>query len=53
MRANAIKREFTQSLFDKAEYKKETKNGSKIVYKVATRLTQYFVSKTAAAEVSY
>jgi len=50
--SDAIKREYTQSLFDKANYTYEEKNGNLLVQQVKDSLGDYFSKKRRAAQVS-
>lgn len=49
--SDGIKREFTQGLFDQANYTFEVINGAQLVQKVKTSLSEYFSSKQKAAQV--
>ncbi|BFY99384.1 hypothetical protein BsWGS_02424 [Bradybaena similaris] len=47
--SDGIKRDFTQSYLDKAEYKDETKNGNDLITLVQQQLGDYFQNKKQAA----
>jgi voltage-dependent calcium channel alpha-2/delta-3 len=49
--SDGIKREFTQGLFDQANYTFEKINGDQLVQKVKTSLSDYFSGKREAAQV--
>ena len=49
--SEGIKREFTQSLFDAANYTYEDKDGDELVRDVRESLGDYFSSKKNAAQV--
>jgi voltage-dependent calcium channel alpha-2/delta-3 len=49
--SDGIKREFTQGLFDQANYTFEKINGDQLVQKVKTSLSDYFIRKREAAQV--
>lgn len=50
--SEGIKREFTQSLFDSANYTYEDRDGDELVDEVRESLGDYFSSKKIAAQVS-
>jgi len=49
--SDGIKREFTQGLFDQANYTYEEINGDQLVQKVKASLSEYFSGKQEAAQV--
>lgn len=49
--SEGIKKDFTQSLFDSANYTLEVKNGTELVRKMKEELEDYFSSKKQAAQV--
>ncbi len=50
--SEGIKRDYTQSLVDKASYTFEEKDGDELVRQVKASLGDYFSSKRKAAQVS-
>ena len=49
--SEGIKKDFTQTLFDTANYSLENKNGTSLVNLVKLSLGDYFSKKKAAAQV--
>ena len=50
--SEGIKRDFTQNLFDKANYTFEKKDGATLVQQVKESLGNYFSKKKRAAQVN-
>ena len=50
--SEGIKREYTQSLFDQANYEDEEKDGEDLVRQVKESLGDYFSKKKRAAQVT-